>query len=196
MYLRYYFCNFICCKLVFPFLVVVQHLFLGTLADDSPTRSANIQAGLLNDRPVYLASKLLTSMGDVHKSVTLNCLFIFVQLNKCVLFGFAKGHSGDGCLSSVVLFKSESRVGNCMFRVGLWYDVLLWRVLLRNGICNVVVFSAVGLCVAYGCVYVFHACFDLCVVYGVRICVDVYGVVCVVECVFKSECCLLFCYVV
>ena len=30
--------------------------------------------------------------------------------------------------------------------------------------------------------YVFHACFDLCFVYGVGVCVDVCGVVCVAEC--------------
>ena len=32
----------------------------------------------------------------------------------------------------------------------------------------------------YGGVYVFHVCFNLCVVYGVGICVDICGVVCVV----------------
>ena len=40
----------------------------------------------------------------------------------------------------------------------------------------------------YGGVYVFHVCFDLCIVYGVGICVDV----CVVECcLFLASGCLL-----
>ena len=43
-----------------------------------------------------------------------------------------------------------------------------------------VVFSVVD----HGGVYVFHVCFYLCVVYGVGVCVNVCGVVCV------SECCL------
>ena len=33
-----------------------------------------------------------------------------------------------------------------------------------------------------GGVYVFHVCFDLCVVYGVRVCVNVRGVGCIVVC--------------
>ena len=32
-------------------------------------------------------------------------------------------------------------------------------------------------------------CFDLCIVYGVVICVDGYGVVCVVECCFFLDSC-------
>ena len=40
------------------------------------------------------------------------------------------------------------------------------------GVCNIVI-SAVEICVYYGGVYVFHVCFDLCVVYGIGICVDV-----------------------
>ena len=42
--------------------------------------------------------------------------------------------------------------------------------------------------------YVFHICFDLCVVYGVGGCVHVCGVVCVVVYLFPaSGCCLLCC---
>ena len=42
----------------------------------------------------------------------------------------------------------------------------------------------------YGGVNVFHVCFDLCVVYGVGVCVNVYDVVCVVCCLFlTSGCC-------
>ena len=38
--------------------------------------------------------------------------------------------------------------------------------------------------------YVFYVCFDLCCVYGVGICVNVCGVVCVVCLFLASECCL------
>ena len=52
------------------------------------------------------------------------------------------------------------------------YSVECYRV------CNfVVLFSAVEVCVDCGDVYVFQVCFSLCVVYGVRIYVDVCGVV-------------------
>ena len=45
-----------------------------------------------------------------------------------------------------------------------------------------VVVSIVDICVDYGGVNVFHVCFDLCVVYGVGVCVNVCDVVCVVIC--------------
>ena len=45
-------------------------------------------------------------------------------------------------------------------------------------------FSVVEIYVDYGGVYVFHVCFYLCVIYGVGVCVDVCGVVYIVECVF------------
>ena len=66
------------------------------------------------------------------------------------------------------------------------------------GVCNFVVISAVEVCVYYSGVSVFHVHFDLCVVYGIGICVDVCGVVCVVECCLflESGSCLLCCYVV
>ena len=32
----------------------------------------------------------------------------------------------------------------------------------------------------------FHVCFDMCIVYGVGICVDVCGVVCAVDCCLLS----------
>ena len=59
-----------------------------------------------------------------------------------------------------------------------WYDVLLCFGVMYGewyGICDFVVFSVVEICVDYGGVYVFHVCFDLCIVYGVGIC-DVEGV--------------------
>ena len=42
------------------------------------------------------------------------------------------------------------------------------------GVCDFVVFLVVEICVYYGGVYVFHVCFDLCIVYDVGVCVDVY----------------------
>ena len=47
-------------------------------------------------------------MGPVHKSVTFSCVFMLVQLNKCVVCGsdLQKGHSGEGCLSTSILLKS------------------------------------------------------------------------------------------
>ena len=44
--------------------------------------------------------------------------------------------------------------------------------------------------------YVFHICFDLCVVYGVGGCVHVCGVVCVVVCCLflASGCCSWGCF--
>ena len=53
-------------------------------------------------------------------------------------------------------------------------------------VCNFVAFSVVEICLTM-VVYVFHVCFDLCIVYGVGVSVDVCGVVCVVEC------CLFLC---
>ena len=37
--------------------------------------------------PFHSVSRLPTSTGAVHKSVTLRCVLIFVQLNKCVVCG-------------------------------------------------------------------------------------------------------------
>ena len=49
-------------------------------------------------------------------------------------------------------------------------------------------FLVVELCGDYGGVYVFHICFDLCVIYGVGVCVNVCGVVCVVICCVVMQC--------
>ena len=39
---------------------------------------------------------------------------MFVQLNKCVVCGsvLQRGHSGDGCLISLILFKYEHSMGH------------------------------------------------------------------------------------
>ena len=66
--------------------------------------------------PVQPASR--TTDSHLHKSMTLSCLFILEKLNKCVVVCdsvFQKGHRGDGCLSSSILFKYESMVVHCSF---------------------------------------------------------------------------------
>ena len=60
-------------------------------------------------------SRLRTSTEAVHKSTTLKCVFILVQLNRCVVVCgsvLQRGYSGDGCLSSSILFRYECRVGH------------------------------------------------------------------------------------
>ena len=76
-------------------------------------------------------------MGAVHKSVTFSCMFMFVQFNKCVVVcasDLQRGHSGDGCLSSSILFNYESSMGHLF--VLSWARVrgLLWGVLFRSGV--------------------------------------------------------------
>ena len=47
--------------------------------------------------------------------MNLSCVFILVQLNKCVVVCSSilqMVHSGDVCLPSSILFKYESRVGH------------------------------------------------------------------------------------
>ena len=56
--------------------------------------------------------------GAVHKSVNFSCVFQLVQVNKCVVgcgYDLQMGHSGDGCLSSSILFKYESSRGHFWF---------------------------------------------------------------------------------
>ena len=146
---------------------------------------------------LHSGSRIPNSTGAVHHSMTMRCVLILVQLNKCVVvYGSVlhSGHSGGRSLYSSILFKYECRVGHlfvlCCARV---LRVAALGVLFRNDVCNFVVCSVVEICVDYGGVYVFHVCFDLCVVYGVGVCVDVCGVVCVVECsmFLASGCCLL-----
>ena len=63
----------------------------------------------------------------------------------------------------------------------------------RYGICDSVVFSVVETCVEYGGVNVFHVCFvDVCVVYGLGVCVNV-CVLLYVVCFFRLGvvCCIV-----
>ena len=140
--------------------------------------------------------------------MTFSCVLILVQLKKCVVVccsDLQRWHSGDGCLSSSILFKYDSSIGQlfilscgqdmtgfsgeCCFGVmyGEWF-----------GICDFVVLSVVEVCVDYGGVNVFHVCLDFGVVYGVGVCVTVCGIVCIVVCCLflTSGCCLLCCDVV
>ena len=73
-----------------------------------------------------------TSTGVVHKSVTFSCVFMLVQLNKCVVCGSAlqRRHSGNGCLSSSILYIHESSKGHfwCLhlIRSLFSYTYVLW----------------------------------------------------------------------
>ena len=60
----------------------------------------------------------LTSTGAVHESLTFSCVSMLVQLTKCVVVcgsDLQRGVSGDGCLSSSILFKYESSRGHFSF---------------------------------------------------------------------------------
>ena len=69
----------------------------------------------MTDGPLHSTNRCSTSTGAVHKSVTYSSVFMKVQLNKCVgVCGsdLLRGHSGDGCLSSSILFKYERSRGH------------------------------------------------------------------------------------
>ena len=117
---------------------------------------------------------------------------MFVQLNKCVVVCgsvLQRRHSGDGCLTSSILFKYERSRGN-LFVLG-WarvrpvargkccFGVMYWE---WYSVCDFVL-SVVEVCADYGGVNVFHVCLNFGVVYGVGVRVNVCGVVC---------CCMLF----
>ena len=59
-----------------------------------------------------------TSTAAVHKYVTCSCVFMLVQLNKCVVVrgsDLQSGHSGDGCLTLSILFNMSIVGGICLF---------------------------------------------------------------------------------
>ena len=69
---------------------------------------AGIRARWSTSGPLHSTSRCPTSTGAVHKSVTCSCVFMLVQLNKCVVVcgsDLQRRHSGDGCLTSSILFK-------------------------------------------------------------------------------------------
>ena len=81
----------------------VQQPFLRTPADGIPPSKRN-PGPLVDWWP-----------PSVHKSVTCSCVVMFVQLNKCIVVCgsvLQRGHSGDGCLTSSILFKYERSRGH------------------------------------------------------------------------------------
>ena len=81
-----------------------------------------------------------TNTGAVHKSVTFRSVFMLVQLNKCIVVccsDFKRRHSGDGCLSSSILFKYDSSRDNFWFvhlirslfssTYNLWLNSMFWN---------------------------------------------------------------------
>ena len=64
---------------------------------------------------------------------------MLVQLNKCVVCGsdLQRGHSGDCCLSSSILFRYESSRGHFLFlqllrslfssTYNLWLNSMFWK---------------------------------------------------------------------
>ena len=62
---------------------------------------------------------------------------MFVQLNKCVVVCgsvLQRGHIGDGCLTSSILFKYERSRGHLFVLSWPGYDGLLGGVLFRSDI--------------------------------------------------------------
>ena len=77
-----------------------------------------LQDRQLTGGPLHSTSRCPTSTGAVHKSVTCSCVFMLVQLNKCFAVcgsDLERGHSGDGCLTSSILFNYERSKGHCWF---------------------------------------------------------------------------------
>ena len=105
---------------------------------------------------------------------------MFVQLNKCVVWGsvLQRGHSGDGCLTSWILFKYECSRGHICSELGQGTTGCSGECCfgVMYGVCDFVVLSVVEVCVDYGGVNVFHVCLNFGVVYGVGVCVNVFMV--------------------
>ena len=72
--------------------------------------------------------------------MTFSCVFLLVQLNKCVVVSgsdLQRGHSGDGYLSLSILFKYESSRGYFWFlhlirslfssTYNLWLHMMFWK---------------------------------------------------------------------
>ena len=167
--------------------VGVQQSCLRTPAHGIPHQT-EIRARWLTGGPLQSTSRCPASTGAVHKSATCSCVFMLVQLNKCVVVcgsDLQTGHSGDGCLTSSILVKYERSMGTfvcselgqgttgwsgeCCFRV--MYCEFQWY-----GVCRFVVLSVVKVCADYGGVNVHHVCLNFGIVYDVGVCVNVYGV--------------------
>ena len=143
--------------------VGVQQPFLRTLADGIP----HLAGSRARWCPLlHSTSRWPTSTSAVNKSVTFMCVFMLVQLNKCVVV------CGSDLQS---LFKYECSMGHLF--------VLSWARVRRVALVFVTL-----LCCHYGGVNVFHVCLNCAVVYGVL------WVLC--QCMWCSLCCLLCCDVV
>ena len=76
---------------------------------------AGIRARWLTGDPLHSTSRFPASTRAVHISVIFSCVFMLVQLNKCVVVcgsDLQRGHSGNGGLSSAILFKYDSSRGH------------------------------------------------------------------------------------
>ena len=92
----------------------VQQQCLRIPADGIPLLVSIRTRWLSGSPPLHSTSKYPTSTEAVHKSMTFCDVFMLVQLNKCVVVcgsDLKSGHSGDGCLSSSILFKYERSKG-------------------------------------------------------------------------------------
>ena len=92
----------------------VQQPFLRTPADGIPPSNRNPEPLFDWWTHLHSTSRCPTSTGSFHKSVTCSCVFMLDKLNKCVVCGsdLQRGHSGDGCLTSSILFKYERSRGH------------------------------------------------------------------------------------
>ena len=98
-------------------LLVLHHLVSGGLSHlDKKGESRQKIPGCCCCRP-HLSTE---------KSVTCSCVFKLVQLNKCVVVcgsDLQRGHCGDGCLTSSILYKYEHSRGHLF--------VLSWAMVRR-----------------------------------------------------------------
>ena len=69
----------------------VQQPFLRTPADGIPPPSNRYSDPLVDCGLLHSTSRCPTSTGFVHKSVSCSCVFMFVQLNKCVVLFYKEG---------------------------------------------------------------------------------------------------------
>ena len=91
-------------------------LYLHTSAYGTPPpHIVSIRDRWLTGGTLHSTIRFHTSTGGVHKSVTFSCVSMLVQLNKCVVVcdsDLKRGHSGNGSLSSSILFKYERSRGH------------------------------------------------------------------------------------
>ena len=94
----------------------VQLPSLRILADDIPPSSRHPDP-LVDWWSLHLTRRFHGNRTQIRD---LWCVFMLVQLNNCVVVcdsDLQRGYSGDGCLSSSILFKYESSMGHFWFVV-------------------------------------------------------------------------------